>query len=107
MVYDPNKVLQMMEKFVAEIQLGKAVHSVHYREDYLDYMIVFEGGFHCELREKLIDTLFKERNPDLVREVTYLMKKAPKFEDWEDNPADMQTPSDDEGSGPKVDLTGL
>ena len=102
-MYDPQKVLDMMTQFVQEIALGKSVDSVHYREDYQDYMIILDEHYHCELREKLIDTLFKERNADLVREIVFRLKNAAKFEDWEDNPTDQRPPEE----GPQVDLTGL
>ncbi|MEW5894489.1 MAG: hypothetical protein AB1650_01855 [Candidatus Omnitrophota bacterium] len=88
MKYSPEQVLERITEFAKEINLRRTIDGVIYRNDYLDYQVLMDDRFHAELREKLIDVLFTDPNhADTRREITYLLRHAFEFEEWEDVPA--------------------
>ena len=91
------------QKIIEEINEGsevkKTINAVVYRPDYMDFLVLVNGRFHCEVREKLItDYLAFDKNPDVIREIRYLMEHALEYEDWELEEAGLKPKEGDEKS---------
>ena len=84
-------VMEMVQKIAATGGHNKNVDAIQYRADYGDYRIFLDNNSHCEIREKLIDILFKEgSHEDTEMEINFRIEHSVEFEEWEDNPADTK-----------------
>ena len=95
MKHSEEKVQEVLTKIAQEMELGKKVSTVMWRDDYMDYVIVLDLSHHCEIREKLIDDYFNHYHEDVLREIKFLLSHAPEYEDWEKE--DLAGPSADAG----------
>ena len=86
MAKDPQAALDFIQSLIDEEKLKKPIFRVDYREDYQDFKFFFEDRTHIEIREKLMDIILKDpKHGDTRREILYLIKNAPEFEEWEDD----------------------
>ena len=78
--------MELVQAIANEIQSGREIDGVQYREDYQDYRFIFTDKTHCEIREKLIETCLSDggdENIDAKKEIAFRIKQAVEFEDWE------------------------
>ncbi len=86
-----EKVYAVIESIVNEIKLARQITDIYYRSDYLDYQIILDNHYHCEIREKLIETYFENKDEDIKREIVFLLEHAEKYEEWEDKSPQQPT----------------
>lgn len=86
-----EKVYAVIESIANEIKLAKQISDVYYRPDYLDFQIILDEHYHCEIREKLVETYFESKDEDVKREIVFLLEHAEKYEDWEDKGTQQPT----------------
>ncbi len=85
MLHHPEQVLDRLLALGSQIKIDRPIEGVVYREDYQDYQVLLEGNYHVEIREKLIDVLFKDpKHSDTLREVSFLLHHPVAFEEWEE-----------------------
>ena len=106
MPHPEEKIKKLVEDLLLEAASSRKVDVVIYRRDYMDYQIVMDGSHHSELREKLFDLIFtnKDIKGDAKRELKYLLQNASAYEEWEKEDIINQAGgTGGEGGAPKGD----
>jgi len=91
---DEEKAREIIEELARESDNSQKITDIVYRPDYMDYQVVLDNTHHCEIREKLIDTIEGDKSGDVRREIKDLITNAIEFEDWE-QPAEASSGGDD------------
>ncbi len=78
-----DKAKEIVESIAREMGFSRKVTRVSYRQDYQDYQVVLDENFHCEIREKLIQTYLTKQDGDAKREIKFQLQHAKEFEEWE------------------------
>ena len=83
MAHSEDKVREMVQKIIDEMNLPRKISQVIYRDDYMDYRIILDGTHHCPIREKLVNIYLKDQDEDIRREIEFLLSHAVELEEWE------------------------
>ncbi|MCK5581242.1 MAG: hypothetical protein KAJ18_08215 [Candidatus Omnitrophica bacterium] len=78
-----ERAWKVVLEIVEDIGLEQKILSISYRLQWQDYQIILDNESHCELREKLINVYFSEKNTDVYREIAFRLQHPTQFEDWE------------------------
>ena len=78
-----EKARGVIKGIAEDMKLEREITSISYREDYQDFQVILDNQYHCEIRQKLVDTYFMNKNLDVKKEVMFRLEHAEKFEEWE------------------------
>ncbi len=76
-----EKAKTLLENIVAQLDLKVKISGVMYRDDYMDYFVVVNDEYYCEIREKVIDTYLVKPDADLLKDIRFRLANLTFFEE--------------------------
>lgn len=106
MPYKPEEVIKALQPVAEEMNLGKRVQKVIFKEDFGEYQIILDGTHHCVIRGKIIDFFISSDDKDSLKDIKFRLQHAVQFSEWEQIDQQKAEKKDQKGSDDDIVIDG-